>query len=200
VRGDGGGAVAAEPPRREVQREAEGRDDDEGTRTARMKVTIEIASSRKLSSGLATPPVTVVDTVRTAALAACGTRADGAPTAAPRTSEVKGSVTLPSTEAASRAPAAGRSGVPIASRAWSTAGILSPTSSIAVATPNRTSAFVDARNWNDGPTSRTPRRANPPARRSGSHARSPADAARAMARASASRNSVSVDTSMVFPA
>ena len=37
---------------------------------------------------------------------------------------------VPSTEAASSAPAAGRSGVPMTSRAWSTAGILSPTISI----------------------------------------------------------------------
>ena len=45
--------------------------------------------------------------------------------------EVSGSATVPRTEAASTAPATGRSGVPITSSAWSTAGILSPITSIA---------------------------------------------------------------------
>ena len=162
-----------------------------------MNTTIEIASSTKLSSGLARPPVTAVEAARSADLAACGTRADGAPTAVPSTTEVSGSVTVPRTEAARSAPAAGRSGVPITSSAWSTAGILSPTSSMAVATPNSTRALFEARNWKDGPRSRTPSRASPEARSSGSHARSPAEAARAMASASAGRNSVRVATSMV---
>ena len=60
-----------------------------------MKSTTEIASSTKLSSGLARPPVTAVEAARSADLAACGTRADGAPTAVPSTTEVSGSVTVP---------------------------------------------------------------------------------------------------------
>jgi hypothetical protein len=86
--------------------------------------------------------------------------------------------------------------VPITSSAWSTAGILSPITSIAVATANSTSALSEDRNWKDGPRSKTPSRARPPAANSGSQARKPAAAASAIAIASAGRNSASVPTSM----
>ena len=104
---------------------------------------------------------------------------------------MSGSVTAPSTEAASTAPITGRSGVPMTSSAWSTAGILSPTSSITVAMPKIASALSDARNWKVGPSSSTPSRARPPAVSIGSHARSPAAEASAMPIASAGRNSAS---------
>ena len=83
-----------------------------GTSTASTKRAIEMPSSMKLRSGLASPPVVAVDAARSADFAAWGTSAEGAPTAVPRTIEVSGSDTVPRTEAASRAPAAGRSGVP----------------------------------------------------------------------------------------
>ena len=86
------------------------------------------------------------------------------------------------TEAAITEPAAGRSTVESMSRAWSTAGTLSPTISIRVATPKSISARLLPRNAKDGPRVRRPARESPPTRRRGSQARRPAQAAKPMAR------------------
>ena len=58
-----------------------------GTSTARTKSTSVDASSRRLRSGLARPAVRVVEAAGATDFAACGTRAAGAPTAVPRTTD-----------------------------------------------------------------------------------------------------------------
>ena len=167
-----------------------------GTTTARTKRTTAARSSRRLSRGLASPPVRAVEPARSSDFAAWGTSADGAPTATPRAMAVRGSEICHITDAARSAPTAGRRTVDSASRAWSTAGNLSPTISTSVATPKRTRARLEAMNWNDAPSSMKPPRASAPARSKGSQARSPAQAARPMPRATEGTSSVQAADSM----
>src|SRR5260370_5295660 len=89
-----------------------------GTRTASPNRMRDRASSTRLKIGLASPAVKVVDAARRADLAAWGMRAAGAPTAVPRARATRGSETVPRTEAASKAPAAGPRGAPRAAEAW----------------------------------------------------------------------------------
>jgi hypothetical protein len=149
-----------------------------------------------LSTGLARPPVKAVEPARSSDFAAWGTSADGAPTATPRATAVSGSEICHMTDAASSEPAAGRRTVDRASRAWSTAGILSPTISTSVATAKSSSARLEAMNRKDGPSSITPPRARAPARSRGSQARSPAQAARPIPSATEGTISVKVAASI----
>jgi hypothetical protein len=142
-----------------------------------MNIPTAITSSAMLTSGLASPPVSAVEAARRTVFAACGTRAAGAPTAMPMARAVSGSCTSHMTEAARSVPAAGRSTVDSMSRVWSTAGTLSPTISMRVATPNRISARLVERKEKDGPRVMKPPRASAPASSSGSQARRPAQAA-----------------------
>src|SRR5262249_2363784 len=101
-----------------------------GTTTVRTNIPTASTSSKTLIRGLARPPVKVVEAARRTVLAAWGTAAEGAPTATPRARAVSGSRTSHITEAARRVPAAGRRTVESMSSAWSTAGTLSPITSI----------------------------------------------------------------------